>query len=65
MKASCPLPAGELGLERVEPLCPERPEVIKPPVDFPERPRVDGIEPTRALGPNRREPALAKDPEVL
>ena len=64
-EAAFPLAAGELGRERVEPLIPEPAELVEPVVELAERRRVDGVEPPRALGPDRREPAVAQNLEVL
>ncbi len=55
----------EVGRERVESLLPEAAERVEPCVDVVERRRVDGVEPPGALGPDRREAALAQDLEVL
>ena len=59
------LAAGELGRERVEPLVQEPAEVVEPVVELAERRCIDGVEPARALRPDRREPAVAQDLEVL
>ena len=64
-QAALALAAGELRRERVEALLPERAEVVEPVLDLAERRRVDGVEPPGALGPDRREPAVAQDLEVL
>ena len=64
-EAALALAARELGRERVEPLVPEPAEVVEPVVELVERRRVDGVQPARALRPDRREPAVAQDLEVL
>lgn len=58
------LPAGELGLERVEALLPERAEGAHPLVELPERLGVDGVEPPRAFRSDGREAAVPQYPEV-
>ena len=65
MEAAFALAAGELGLERVEALPPERAEVREPVVELTERRGVDGVEPAGTLGPDGREPAVPQDLEVL
>ena len=57
--------ACQLGRERVEALVPEPAEVVEPLVDLSERRRVDRVEPAGAVGPDRREAAVAEDLEVL
>ena len=57
--------AGYLGCERVQVGGPERAEVVEPRVDVTQRPRVDGVEPTRALRAHCREPRFAQDAQVL
>ena len=64
-EAALALAAGELGRERVEPLVPEPAEGVEPVVELVERRRVDGVEPPRAVRPDRREAAVAQDLEVL
>ena len=39
--------------------------MVEPVVELSERRRVDGIQPSCALGANRGEPAVSKDLEVL
>ena len=56
MEAAFALAAGELCLERVEALAPERPEVAEPVIELAERRGVDGVEPAGANGSNVREP---------
>jgi len=60
-----PPAAGDLGGERVQVRSPERAEVVEPGVDVAQRLRVDGVEPTGALGAHRREPRFAQDAEML
>jgi hypothetical protein len=55
----------ELGGEGVKTLRPEVAKVVQPHVDLVERCRVDGVEPPRPLGPDRREAAVPEDLEVL
>ena len=64
-EAPLPLAARELRGERVEALLPEPPELLEPRIDLVERRRVDGVEPPGAIRPDRREPAVAQDLEVL
>jgi hypothetical protein len=64
-ESAFPLPPGELGSERVEPLVPEPVEPVEPFLELAKGRRVDGIQPTRAVGMDRREPAIPQDLEVL
>jgi hypothetical protein len=56
---------GYLGLECVQVGGPERAEVVEPGVDVAQRLRVDGVEPTGALGAHCRESRFAQNAEVL
>jgi hypothetical protein len=64
-ETSLALAASQFGRKRVEALLPEATERVEPGVDLVERRRIDGIQPPGALRPDRRETAVAQDPEVL
>ena len=64
-EASLALAARQLGRERIEALLPEVAERVEPRVDLVERRGVDRVEPPGAIRPDRREAAVAQDPQVL
>src|ERR1044072_2948871 len=54
----------QLGVERVEPLLPERAERAQPGVDLRQGRRVDRVEPATAVGADRGEAALTDHLEL-
>ena len=64
-EAAFPPAPGELGGERVQALLPEPVEGLEPRIDLLERLGADGVQAAGAVGSDRREPAVAQDPEVL
>ena len=57
--------AGELGLQCVESLVPEPAELVQPRVNLTQRPGLHGVEPTSPLSPDRREPVLTQNAQML
>src|SRR5262245_56432425 len=58
------LPATELGGERVEPALPQRPVLVDPRAELPERLRPQRVQTPRPVGPDLDEPGLLQDPQV-
>ena len=63
--SACATPSGELRAECVEPLCPEVPERLQPPVDVLQRSGLDRVQATGALGSDPGEAVLTEHAQVL
>jgi hypothetical protein len=57
--------SGELSLQCVESLVPEPAKPVQPRVNLAQRPGLDGVEPASPLSPDRREPVLTQNAQML
>src|SRR4051812_2696571 len=60
-----PLAPRNLGLQGIQLVLPEPPELIDPAIGFLERLRIDGVQPPLRVHANRGEPGLPQDLQML